>query len=83
MSYRDPKQPKWLTRGSGCGCAVALLVGIGGFPWLFAKIWSCAHATVGSPPCGRFDGLAIGLGIIVVAGAAFSLVKWVFDRSES
>jgi hypothetical protein len=83
VSYRDPKRPKWLTRGSGCGCAVSILVVIGGYPWLFAKIWSCAHQVAGSIPCGRSDASIIAIGILLAAVAAFGLTKWAFDRGEN
>ena len=83
VSYRDPKRPMWLTRGSGCGCAAAALVLIGGSPWLFATIWNCAHRSPGVAPCEGHEGQMLALAILICAALLFCLTKWAFDRGEN
>lgn len=83
MSYRDPKAPRWLTRGSAWGCGVAILAIIVGWPLLFARLWNCNHRETGSAPCPLNAGRPIAVAILVIAVALFLLTKWAFDRRDN
>jgi len=83
MSYRDPKRPMWLTRGSGCGCAILFVAVIVGGPLLFARAWSCNHQKTGSAPCDIQTDHIVILAAIVVVIALCALTKWVIDRRDS
>jgi hypothetical protein len=83
MSYRNPKQPKWLTRGSGCGCAVLLLSMIASFPFLVARASSCNHQIPGSKPCDIHADRVIVLVVLIAAIGLAGLTKWAFDRGDS
>lgn len=83
MSYRNPKRPKWLTRGSGCGCATLLIVVLAGWPLLFARAWNCNHQQAGSMPCDIHADRMIVLLVLTGAVALAWLTKWAFDRRDS
>jgi type VI protein secretion system component VasK len=82
MSYLAPRRP---TRGSGCGCIVAIALVILGWPMLFATVWGCVpeHRIAGAEPCSQWNGRLIFLGILIVAAAAFWLVKRLVDRADA
>ena len=80
MSYVDPKEPKWLTRGSALGGIGAIAVVVLGWPMLFATVWNCAHRTAEVEPCSPWSARLVFLGILVVAALAFWFIRRLFDR---
>ena len=82
MSYRNLKRPKWLTKGSGCGCATLLIVVIAGWPVLFARAWNCNHRVAGSTPCDTQADSWIVLSVLIAAVVLAGLTKWAFDRRD-
>jgi hypothetical protein len=83
MSYRNPKRPRWLTRGSGWGCSILLIAVIAAWPLLFARAWSCNHQKAGSVACDIHTDRIVVIAAIIVAVALAGVTKWAVDRRDT